>query len=696
MNGNGHARRDANGFDTGYVGKAHRPKPAAAGAHGSKSPLFPTADEAIAAAGRAVKGGALAAVWTYHRRDGSEAFKVARFDTADGEKEFRPVHRHKSRWRLGDPPDPLPLYGLPNLPDGAIYVTEGEKAADAARALGLPVTTSAHGSSAAAKSDWAPLAGRDVFILPDNDAAGRKYARDVAAILVSQNPPARVRIVELPGLPEGGDVVEFVAARPLTDAETLQAAVRALADAAPVINPADLIGGPVLTCLADIEPREVRWTWRNRIPEGRITLFVGVPGEGKSFTTIDAAARVSTGSPWPDGAPCERGSVILISAEDDPHDTIRPRLDAAGADVSRIHLLATVRRVQEDGSHEEAMFTLADVAALEAALIAQPDCRLIVIDPIGSFLGGRTNSQLDNEVRSVLAPVALLAERHRAAVVIIAHRRKSSGATADELALGSRAFTGIARAVWHISRDKDDKNRRFFLPGKNNLAAQGDGLAFTIAGEPVAAVRWEREPVRMSADDALAADQGAADDTDRPATREQQAGTFIAEYLRDGPRSWERVERAGRKAGHKPATLERARVTVAETFKTEGQRGRWYWRLKGDTRTEPATAPPREPNAEVAEVAEHAFSGPKTGVPDATPTPRTRGIRPETQLPQLPQLPHPPTAEALEDRQVQVRRGLRARWPLDVLAVLESEALAAGQEHGEVAAGVAAHLRAAQ
>ncbi len=152
------------------------------------------------------------------------------------------------------------------------------------------------------------------------------------------------------------------------------------------------VPGPVLRCLADVEPREVQWLWPGRVPLGRISLLVGRPGEGKSFLTTDMTAHVSTGRTWPDGSACPCGSVILVSAEDDPHDTIRPRLDAHGADVRRVHLLATVRRRGEGGRLVEAMFTLEDLPALAEALDRQPDCRLIVIDPIGSFIGGGTDS----------------------------------------------------------------------------------------------------------------------------------------------------------------------------------------------------------------------------------------------------------------------------------------------------------------
>src|SRR5262245_22283017 len=104
--------------------------------------------------------------------------------------------------------------------------------------------------------------------------------------------------------------------------------------------------GPILRRMSDIEPREMTWLWPNRIPLGCITALVGKPGEGKSFLTTDIAARVSTGSPWPDGCGiAPRGEVLMIAIEDDPEMTIRPRLDAHHADPRRVVLLEGVRRV---------------------------------------------------------------------------------------------------------------------------------------------------------------------------------------------------------------------------------------------------------------------------------------------------------------------------------------------------------------
>jgi hypothetical protein len=554
---------------------------------------YPTADAAIEAAGRQAGGDAVAQ-WSYHGRDSTEALRVIRFALPNGDKQYRPIHHAKDGWRIADPSGPLPLYRLGDLPvTGTVWVTEGEKAADAAHGIGLPATTSAHGSGAAEKTDWTPLAGRMACILPDADEPGRKYAQDVARLLAKLDPPARVRMVELPGLPDKGDVVEYIDARAGQPPAAIRADVEAVAAKVPELSAGDVIGGPVLVCLADVEAREIDWLWPGRVALGRITLLVGRPGEGKSFLTTDMAARVTTGTPWPDGTDCPAGSVILVCAEDDPGDTIRPRLDAHHADVRRVHLLSAVRRIGADGKRHDVMFTLADVVALEAALKTHPDCKLIVVDPIGSFLGGDTDSHRDNEVRSVLSPVGMLAEKYGPAVLVVAHRRKSAGSNADETALGSRAFTGIARAVWHLSRDTENKARRLLLPGKNNLAPEGDGLAFTIHGERPAII-WERDPVTMSADDALAVENGGGGDgPGRPAEERDNAAAWLAAELADlQPHPVADLRRDATAAGIVWRTVQRAAVTLQVIRERSGFGGAFIWRLPKPGTPLPGDAPP--------------------------------------------------------------------------------------------------------
>ncbi len=331
---------------------------------------------------------------------------------------------------------------------------------------------------------------------------------------------------------------------------------------------------PILVSMADIDPRPIRWLWPQRIPLGRITLLVGMPGVGKSFFTCDMASRISTGTPWPDGTESPQGSVIFVSCEDDPHDTIRPRLDAHRADVSRICMLASVKQSDDEGQESEVIFTLEDSDALELALQQIEDCKLIVVDPIGSFLGGRTDAHRDNEVRAVLAPIAMLAEKYGPAVLVVAHRRKAGGAIADDMALGSRAFTGIARSVWHLSRDNEDKSRRLLLPGKSNLAAEQTGMAFTIAGEP-AAVSWEREPIAMTADEALALEGKASGKS----SALEEAVSWLKLYLAEGCKPGQEVKEAAERDGIAIRTLERAKKELEVVCGPDGFGGPWVWKL---------------------------------------------------------------------------------------------------------------------
>jgi hypothetical protein len=120
-----------------------------------------------------------------------------------------------------------------------VIVAEGEKAADAARTIGFTATTSAGGSQAAEKTDWRPLAGKDVWILPDNDAPGRQYAATVASVLAALRPAPVVRIVELPELPEKGDIADWIdahgdAAEPDGMREEVEALARSVEPEPPV------------------------------------------------------------------------------------------------------------------------------------------------------------------------------------------------------------------------------------------------------------------------------------------------------------------------------------------------------------------------------------------------------------------------------------------------------------------------------
>jgi putative DNA primase/helicase len=177
-----------------------------------KSPCgFPTLELAIQYQERKLKMKATRRDW-YNQR-----FLVVRLDPEKGRKEFRPFHLSDDGWVCSDPPGKLPLFNLEALrerTDGRVVLVEGEKCVtELSERTGLLVTTSAHGAKSGHKTDWQPLSGREVVIFPDNDADGKKYAQSVANALLNLSPPAKVRIVELPELPEGGDIVDWLESR---------------------------------------------------------------------------------------------------------------------------------------------------------------------------------------------------------------------------------------------------------------------------------------------------------------------------------------------------------------------------------------------------------------------------------------------------------------------------------------------------
>jgi hypothetical protein len=203
---------------------------------------FATAREAVAdLEGRY---GPRSKTWAYHDAAGDPVGLVIRWDVpadpndpeSKPSKTIQPVSKLAGGWANKGMPTPRPLYGLADVlttkPGDRVYIVEGEKAADAARAVGLVATTSPHGSNSASKADWSPLAGRDVVIVPDHDDAGEKYADKVARLVTAAGAKS-VRVVRLVGLwagmPKGGDIVDLLTHRG-GDGDSIRAEVEALTD----------------------------------------------------------------------------------------------------------------------------------------------------------------------------------------------------------------------------------------------------------------------------------------------------------------------------------------------------------------------------------------------------------------------------------------------------------------------------------
>ncbi len=333
----------------------------------------------------------------------------------------------------------------------------------------------------------------------------------------------------------------------------------------------------VYRCMADIKARPIRWLWPGRIARGKVSMIAGHPGLGKSQVTASLAAIVTTGGRWPvDWTPCELGSVVIMSAEDDPADTIRPRLEAAGADARRIYILEAVRE-PSDGSTLDRPFNLkTDLCHLDELMEYIGDVSLVVIDPITAYLGG-ADSHKNAEVRALLAPLSELASRHCAAVVCVSHLNKGAGEAMMRVN-GSLAFVAAARAAFLVAKDRNDKCRRLFLPVKNNIGNDVSGLAFRVEGHSVkgietSRVSWEPEAVEISADEALVVEA----DTSMPARSE--AKEWLNDLLADGPVAVKEIESEAKAAGLSWATVRRAKDALGIRSVKVRFDGQWSWSL---------------------------------------------------------------------------------------------------------------------
>jgi hypothetical protein len=319
-------------------------------------------------------------------------------------------------------------------------------------------------------------------------------------------------------------------------------------------------GEAILTRLSDVAPSAVDWLWPGRIPLGKLSLVIGDPGLGKSLVTVDMAARVSTGKDWPDAATPQKSAadVVLLAAEDDLADTVRPRMDEAGGDSQRVHVLTAVQRRKTTRP-----FNLTeDLDKLRGVMRAAPNTRLVIIDPITAYLG-EAETKSNSEIRSILTPLSALASELSIAVVAVSHLRKSGG-KAIYRALGSLAFTAAARAVWGVAKDPDQEQRQVLVPVKMNIGPQPTGLAYTIQDGPL--VHWHPEAIQATADGVFG-DAGSTSVVN-------QAVKYLTEKLTEGPRLAAEIEAQALAAGISRASLKRGR-RILSVQSRKNDAGRW-------------------------------------------------------------------------------------------------------------------------
>jgi len=373
------------------------------------------------------------------------------------------------------------LYHLKALHDAIqrgerVYVCEGEKDAKNLAKLGLVATTNAMGAD-----KWRPeysetLRGAHIVIMQDKDDAGKKRTATITQALTGI--AASIKILDLPGLPEKGDVSDWLQAGGTREQLEALAQTVDTSQEKPSAH-------AVMVTMEDVTERPIEWLWEPYLAIGKLCLLDGDPGTGKTGAASIIAAAVSRGYPLPDqqGKPTvstgEPGIVLMIAAEDDLEDTLKKRLRLAGADMTKIMVLNEV--VTRDQRREH--FTLAHLALLEEE-VQRLRPRLVYVDNLQLILGSKVDINRANQVNDILEGLISLAARYRFALICTRHPSKP-GQNIGRLihrGMGSQAFMGRARLGLYVEEHPLDPTKSLLIQSKSNAGGFGVTQIFSKAG----------------------------------------------------------------------------------------------------------------------------------------------------------------------------------------------------------------------
>lgn len=333
-----------------------------------------------------------------------------------------------------------------------------------------------------------------------------------------------------------------------------------------------------------IAVQPIEWLWAGWLARGKLHILAGAPGTGKTTIALALAACVTQGGLWPDGSRAAKGDVVIWSGEDDPQDTLAPRLKAAGADMSRVHIVSSVTDTQGrrpfDPAHD--MPELAQrMATLKPALM--------LVDPIVSAVAG--DSHKNSETRRDLQPLVDLAAEHRIAVLGISHFSKgSAGRSPIDRVTGSLAFGAVARVVMAAAKIGDEAGGgRIFCRAKSNIGRDDGGFHYELSQAPLSG----HEGVFASRVAWGAAVEGSASQLLADAEAQQGDGEsltgareFLLTELAGAPVSAKAIKYAAEQAGHSWRTIERAKTALGIQSKKDGANGGWKWFLPPNTANE--------------------------------------------------------------------------------------------------------------
>jgi RecA-family ATPase len=317
-----------------------------------------------------------------------------------------------------------------------------------------------------------------------------------------------------------------------------------------------------LVCMADVEEKEIRWLWYPYIAMGKITLFRGDPGVGKTFFALAMAAIVSNGHGFPDcndkkdAKTAAPANVLFLTAEDDLEDTIKPRLRKAQANMTRIYSYT-------------GYITFSD--PYFEHYIKEVDPRLVIIDPLQAFLGDGVDMHRANEICPIFSQIRQLAEKYNFALVILEHMNKNLGGKSIYRGLGSMDITGAARSVLMFGVNPDDESEKGFMHIKSNISAKGDIVGFRV----------DEYGLRFDPNTTITQDMilgnVSAKPSGRPSREIEQAIKFLQTELKNQMLPAKEILKRASDAGISERTLERAKVEAdVDSVKKDKK---WYWLL---------------------------------------------------------------------------------------------------------------------
>ena len=307
--------------------------------------------------------------------------------------------------------------------------------------------------------------------------------------------------------------------------------------------------------MSDIQPEEVQWLWYPYIPLGKLTVIQGDPGEGKTTFVLAMIAALTKGEALPEREPLDPVNILYQTAEDGLADTIRPRLDALGADCSRVLVI--------DESKRE--LSLSDERIRQA--MEETGAKLLVLDPLQAYLGAEVDMHRANEVRPILKRLGSVAEQMGCAVILIRHLNKMQGQKSGHRGMGSVDFQAAARSVLLVGRTKEDPQLRIVVPDKSSLAPEGESIAFAL--DPEQGFQWKGYC-------AYNAEELLGGSTKQVQTKTMQAEETLRNLL-DKPAPAEEILRRITAVGISERTLMTAKKNLGVLSEKRG--GQWFWRL---------------------------------------------------------------------------------------------------------------------